>query len=371
VVNVHYPPAMANQQRNAAPLVSLVLPIRNEAKHLARALDAINAQTYPPERIEIIAVDGGSTDGTIEILSQRAALDPRVRVLGGPGINTPLAMRLGCNASHGYIVIKIDGHGWINDRFVEVAVGALTADPEIGCVGGMIVPLATTDIERAIALARFSRFGVGGGVYTLGERVQDTDTVQCGAYRRQAILDAGGFDPALPYGEDEEFNFRVRRAGWRIQLQPGMRYTYQVRSSLRALCLQYLRYGRARVAVVRKHPGFFRPKHAAPALLVTALGVTLALIPAGAWLVPAAVWMGYLAFTVFGAVWLAVEHRFVRVDLLGASLVALHFGYGVGTLRGLFDRPALAPSGSEGLQSSPRLRPEGEGVAEQADPEQH
>lgn len=315
------------------------MPIRNEATHIDAALDAIDAQTYPRDRVEIIVVDGGSVDETLARVEARAARDGRIRLLGGPGVNTPAAMNVGVEAARGEVIAKVDGHGTTNPEFLTVAVHALASSDELACVGGRIVPEARTTVEQAIGYARFSMLGVGAGVYTLADRPQLTETVQCGVYRRGALEQVGGFDAALPFGEDEEVNHRIRRAGWRILMDPRMRFTYRVRPSLTALFRQYFRYGRARVAVIRKHPDFFRLKHAVPALVVIALVGTVLLLPISEarWL-PLAVWLGYAAFVVGGGVFLAVRHRFGRPDLIAASLAALHLGYGAGTLRGIFDR---------------------------------
>lgn len=319
-----------------APLVSIVMPVRNEGGHVATALDAINAQTYPASRLEILIVDGGSTDGTLELVRDRMRSDDRLRLLGGPNVNTPLAMELGISASAGELVAKVDGHGWINERFIEVAVRVMDAEPNVGCVGGIIEPIAATVVERAIAAARFSSLGVGGGVYTLSEVAQDTETVQCGVYRLIALEDAGGFDPRLPFGEDEELNYRLRKHGWRIRLDPDMRFRYRVRPSVRSLFRQYYRYGQARVAVVRKHPGFLKPKHAAPALLVVVLAGSALLALTPQWRVMGiAPWVGYTSLITSGTGYLALSRRFARVDLLAVSLMALHIGYGLGTLAGI------------------------------------
>lgn len=329
--------------RDAPPLVSIVLPLKNEAAHLGHALDAIERQSYPADRIEIVAVDGGSSDATLDLLRARQRRDRRISILGGPDTNTPRAMNVGIDASRGEYIAKVDGHGWISDTFVETSVRHLTADTRLGCVGGRIVPIAATTSERAIAYARFSRLGVGVGVYTLLDRPQLTDTVQCGVYRRSAVAGVGNFDPNLPYGEDEELNHRLRRAGWTILMDPSMRFSYRVRPSLRALFLQYLRYGRARVAVVRKHPDFLRPKHAFPAALVSTLGGSALMAPfAGrAALAP---WVAYAAVLLVGTAALSAKHRFARPDLVGWAIAALHVGYGLGTLRGLLDHVTLRRS---------------------------
>lgn len=322
----------------SGPLVSIVMPVRNEVEHIDRALDAIDAQTFERKRIEIIVVDGGSDDGTVERVRLRAKDDHRIRLVGGKGINTPRAMNIGAGESSGAFVAKVDGHGWINSQFLAVAVSSLTSDPTLACVGGRIVPVATTAAQHAMGLARFSMLGVGPGVYTLAERRQLTDTVQCGVYRREALAAVVGFDPELPFGEDEEVNYRLRVAGWHILMDPEMRFSYHVRPTLQALLSQYFRYGRARAAVVRKHPAFFHPKHALPGLLVMILGASLFLGAAIRSIrLPMMVWGGYLAVLGLGGCWLAVKHGFRRPDLIAASLAALHVGYGAGTIRGLWD----------------------------------
>src|SRR3954471_19785849 len=106
------PPSMVNAPDR--PLVSIVMPVRNKAAYLEDSFRAIDAQTYPADRIEILVVDGGSTDATVEMVRRRSASDPRTRLLGGPGVNTPQAMNVGIEASRGAYVGKVDGHGFIN-----------------------------------------------------------------------------------------------------------------------------------------------------------------------------------------------------------------------------------------------------------------
>ena len=345
---------MPNPHPDEAPLVSVVMPVRNEAAHLTHAFSALDAQTYPRHRIEVLVVDGGSTDTTLEVVQRQGATDPRIRLLGGAGVNTPAAMNVGLAAAHGDIIAKVDGHGWVNPGFLSVAQRALSADPTIGCVGGIIEPVASTPTERAISIARFSVLGVGGGVYTLDKRIQDVETVQCGVYRRAALEEVGGFDPLMAFGEDEEVNFRIRMAGWRIQLQPEMRFAYQVRPSIRALARQYFRYGRARVAVVRKHPAFLRPKHLAPTMLVLVLAAAAALLLiSGARVAGALVFGTYFATLMAGALSLCVRARFARFDLVAASLAALHLGYGLGLLRGSMDAHPSSDDPATNLSRGP------------------
>ncbi len=317
------------------------MPVFNEEAFIEQSLDAIDAQTYPAELIEIAIVDGGSSDETLRIVHDRAAADPRIKVLGGPGTNTPSAMNVGISATEGRFLAKVDGHGWINQGFLAEAMRVLEHEPDVGCVGGEIVPIATTDMALANRIARFSRFGVGGGIYTAARVEHDADTVQCGVYRRSVLAAVGGFDPTLQFGEDEEVNHRVRKAGSRIVFLPTMQFMYVVRPTLGSLFRQYRNYGRARVAVVRKHPSFLRVKHLAPVVLLVSVIGALGLAIAGqVWAL--AVPLAYGLAVILIAAVLSARHRFSKPWLVAASLLSLHIGYGLGTLIGVGDvlRPA-------------------------------
>lgn len=325
------------------PLVSIVMPVRNEGRTLTEALDAIDRQTYPAERIEVIAVDGQSTDDTVAVVRQRMLRDPRLKLIAGD-YNCPAAMNAGIAAATGTIVAKIDGHGYINSSFIDIGVRYLEEHPDCSCVGGQIVPIGGSRTARANMYARFSRFGVGGGVYTSPTTVHRTDTVQCGVYVKRQLVAVGAFDPDLQYGEDEEVNHRLVRAGSGIVFHPGMQFHYYARPTFRSLFRQYSNYGAARVKVLRKHPDFFRLKHVVPALAVLMLAcAVVATVAGGPVRLPAAGLVAtYASFVTAGAIWIGIKHSFFSVHYVIVSLLMLHFGYGVGMLREIWReaRPA-------------------------------
>ena len=321
------------------PVVSVVMAVKDEATYIRAALEHLQAQTYPRDRIEILIVDGGSSDGTVELANAFARNDARIRLIGGPGVNCPAALNLGIAKSSGEFVAKIDGHGYVNRTFLDLALRRLIADPSIGCVGGRIEPTGNGTVPRANMIARFSILGVGHGVYTASDRLQDVDTVQCGVYRRAALNAAGGFDDNLQFGEDEELNYRVRMAGYRIVFDPALRFRYWIRPTIRSLWRQYRNYGRARVRVIRKHPAFLSAKHLAPPALVVGLtgAAVLALATRRMGPLSTTIIGGYAGFLMLGSLALGIRHRFPRADLIMASLASVHIGYGVGTLEGAVD----------------------------------
>jgi GT2 family glycosyltransferase len=331
------PPAPASVPAAPQPaLVSVVVPARNEEAFLGRCLDTILAQSFPRDGMEVIVVENGSTDRTAEVALDYAARDPRVRVVTSAATNQAAAMNDGVLAANGDVVARVDAHSWVPPDYVAAAVAALERHPDAAGVGGPFLPAGETLLERVTGMARASRLGVGGG-YGADRRSDDhpVRTVQCGAYRRKALLDAGLFDVAMAYGEDEELNWRLRQAGGQIYLCGSLAQQYRPRASLGALARQYWNYGQGRLRVLTKHPGFLSPRHLVPSALVLSVIVLASCAPA---LPIARLLLLGLAAAYGGILVLAgaqAAHSGWREALLVPLAIAcVHFGYGAGMLWG-------------------------------------
>jgi succinoglycan biosynthesis protein ExoA len=319
----------------APPLVSVVVPARDEERFLERCLASIERQQFRPERLEVVVVENGSRDRTRAIAEACAARDPRVRLVVSNATNQAEAMNAGIRAARGTVVARVDAHSHVPPDYVAHVVEALDRHPRAAGVGGAFLPAGETLRERVAGLARSSRLGVGGG-YGADRRPHDhpVRSVQCGAYRREALLAVGGFDPSMAYGEDEELNWRLRKRGREVMLCPALRQLYRPRSTLSGLWRQYWNYGRGRMRVLRKHPDFLAGRHLAPSALVIALGGFAA---AGA-LVPAA----HTALALVAAAWglvLVAAACTARSAAWGERLLlpwavgGMHLAYGAGLLR--------------------------------------
>jgi cellulose synthase/poly-beta-1,6-N-acetylglucosamine synthase-like glycosyltransferase len=318
------------------PFVSLVMSLRNEEKFLPRSLAAIEEQDYPKDRYELIAVDGGSTDGSIEILKASSLSASHTILALGRNLTIPAAMNLGIREARGDIIIKLDAHGYPSRNFIRGIAERLGEQPDLGAVGGRIVQRGETLAAEANGWARTSIFGVGKGPYTAGKKEWYVASVQCGGYRRDVLEKVGTFDEEIGVGEDDELNWRVVKAGYKILFTPEIEFFYYARASLRALFRQYLWYGDGRTLVLRKHRDFLRIKHLVPAAFVIALLLFLSLaffsgmgrhLLAG---LLAVYGLGVLASSALLARnkgW----HYFPR--FLGSFFV-MHMGYGIGFLRG-------------------------------------
>ena len=320
------------------PRIDVVIPAYNEEASIGRCLDATLGQSYPPERVRVLLVDAGCSDRTLEVARGRD--DPRLVIVanGGRRLTTPEALNAGIERSDAELVARVDAHGWPEPDFLEQAEATLTdGGADVACVGGRPLPSDDSRFARAFTLARGSRFGVGGSVYAAPDRLVETDTVPWGMYRRNALLDAGGFDPRMQHGEDEELNWRIRRAGGRILHNPQIRFHYVPRSSLGGVFRQYRDYGRGRVRVVNEHPGFLRARHLAPAAMVAGAAALAATAPfsraARAGLAGA---LGaYASAATVCALDAARRDDITLAPLVAVCYPALHAGYGVGTLSGI------------------------------------
>ena len=138
------------------------------------------------------------------------------------------------------------------------------------CVGAQPEQVGETPFGEAVALARGSSFGVGASVYADERTRADVDTIQAGVYRRAPLEEVGGFRTDMLVGEDEELNWRLKKAGYRLVLDTSVRFVYTTRSSWRAVFRQHRNYGQSRVRVLAAHPDFLRPYHLAPPGMVAA-----------------------------------------------------------------------------------------------------
>ena len=321
--------------RLVAARVDVLISTYNEESHLPKCLDAVLGQDYEGD-MRVVLADGGSTDRTVEIAEQRARLDPRLVVVAdGVRRNLPAALNVGLDACDGDLVAKIDAHGWPESDFLSKAVAAFEANPELGCVGGRPVQEGDTTFGRALALARGSRFGVGGSEYAGSSSRAYVDTVQCGVYRRAALEEVGRFDPEMNFGEDDELNWRIRQAGYRILLDTAIRFHYVTRDDWIGAYRQYRNYGYARVGVAKAHEGYLKPYHLAPSVAAVgaaALGVAGLRSSAARSLLLAGVAIYGTVSAAFAVK--AAEPERSLAPRVSAAFAALHAGYAVGMLRG-------------------------------------
>ncbi len=277
------------------PTVAVLLPVLNERHFLRDCLDSLARQDYP-NIMQILVIDGGSGDGSATIAESSA--DQRVRVVENPRVTAAAAMNVGIEHAKAQIVCRADAHTLYAPDYVRRCVQTLL-DTGAENVGGPMRAVGTTNFGRAVARATSSRWGIGPGVFHYADRRIEVDTVYLGCWWRTTLEELGGYDENLLQwaAEDQELNFRIRRAGGRVIVDPIIRSWYFPRETPRALARQYRNYGLAKASTLAKHGRLPTWRPLAPAALVmTALAAALlgrgwkrVAIPAGHGLLCAAV----------------------------------------------------------------------------------
>ncbi|MFP5333973.1 MAG: glycosyltransferase family 2 protein [Actinomycetes bacterium] len=326
----------------AWPGVSIVMPVRDEERHLRDAVLGILEQRYPG-RLEIVLAVGPSRDRTGEVAASLQQEFPDVRLVDNPTGRTPAGLNIAISATTNPVVVRVDGHGRLPPGYITTAVRLLE---ETGAdnVGGMMVPEGVSGFEQAVARAMTSRMGIGGARFHVGGRAGPAETVYLGVFRRSVLERLGGFNESFVRAQDWELNHRIRAAGGVIWFSPDLRVTYRPRSSLRALARQFFHTGRWRREVVRLYPETASLRFLAPPVAVVVLAVGTAAGLAGL-AVPALSW-GWVAPGGYTAVLLASTPVLTRGLPWRARawfpvvVATMHVCWGTGFLLGSRGRPS-------------------------------
>lgn len=231
--------------------VSVIMPIFNEEKHIAKALECMVNQDWQ-DHIEIVIVDGNSTDDSVKIIKEFEKGLPEnrsIKLLYNSKRYIPISLNIACENVSNFIIVRIDGHTYAPLNYVSESVKALKSIDFKGIAGGICKIGAENDsvLAKSIALAVSHKVGVGNAQYrTFNGDVNtyiEVDTVPFGAFTKEIWEDIGGYDEKLLYDEDYDFNFKARKNGYKVLMNPKIVLNYFSRKNLRLLWKQYYRYG--------------------------------------------------------------------------------------------------------------------------------
>ncbi|MCB0210941.1 MAG: glycosyltransferase family 2 protein [Anaerolineae bacterium] len=252
------------------PLISVIIPIHNEVRAIETTLAAILTQHDLPGPLEVLAVDGNSTDGTRQVIMALQTRYSGLRLIDNPQQTTSAALNRGIRQAQGDYILRVDARTIIAPDYIRRCVELLDSTGAAN-VGGRMQPVGHNIVSRTVALSTTSRFGMGDSKFHYDAREQWVDTVYMGAFRREVFEQAGLFDEELIRNQDYELNIRIRKSGGKILLSPALVSFYTPRDSIPALWRQYFQYGRWKVRTLQKHPDSLRWRQAVPPLFVGAV----------------------------------------------------------------------------------------------------
>ncbi len=309
-------------------VASVVIPTLNETGAICACLDSVLAQSE--REIEVLVVDGGSTDTTRDLVESYQRVDPRIRLIDNPKRTQPCAMNVAASHIRSQYLIRVDAHSTVPPRYVEQALSHLRTN-KWGGVGGRKDGVALTPQGHAVAAALGSPVGVGNSTYHHGTTATVVDHIPFGAYPLEVVHDVGGWDETIFANEDYEFDYRVRKSGRELLFDPELVIFWQTRERVSDLFRQYRRYGRGKARVLAKHPESAAVRHLVPAGIVGALGLAVAVAPFRPRF-SATIVAPYAALIAAGSAGAAPKLERESWKYLPAAFAAMHCGYGVGLI---------------------------------------
>jgi len=330
-------PTPAATTETGLPFVSIVMPIRNEAGFIARGLEALLEQDYPADRYEIIVADGMSDDGTREIMAGLIERHPQIALIDNPGRIVSTGLNAAIERAKGDVIIRLDGHAEIARDFIRQNVALFAEHPEAWIVGGPIVHVGRNAFGKATAAAMSSPFGVGMATHRFPDYEGYAEGTAFPAIRNWVFERIGNFDEMLVRNQDDEFNYRVIRAGGKCYISPRVRYDYYVRDTVKKLYRQYFQYSFWRIPVIRKHR---RPTSIRQLVPPVFFGTMLLLAIVGIWLrnpwIALALPVIYVVALVLIALPMVRKCGFAVASRVPLAMATMHFAYAVGMVYGLW-----------------------------------
>ncbi len=326
-------PSNIMENNSKLPLVSVVVLCRNEVNNIRETVLSILEQSIPDEDMELLVADGMSTDGTREILKELAEEYPQIRVLDNHKKITPAAMNLGINESRGKYVAIMGGHAEYSPDYLKESIKTLERNSEVACAGGPVRSKGKTAFGMAVAEAMSHPVGIGNATHRHPDYEGYGEGVAFPVFRKDIFDKIGLYDENLVRNQDDELNYRLKKAGAKVYLTPHARVDYYVRETPLKLFHQYFQYGFWRVIVMNKHKIVVTPRHLAPigfftiTSLLLLLGKLFPRIPR--WISSAPLFCYISALGLFG--FLTGIKRGWKIGLMFIPAVfILHFSYAAG-----------------------------------------
>jgi len=259
--------------------VSILMPIKNEAKNIKNCLQQILNQTYDLSKLEVLVIDGNSEDNTLKLIEEfkTTSTNLKIKVLQDTKQQRSSGLNEGIKHATGDLILRIDARAVIAEDYIARCVKTLL-DTGADNVGGIQKPLAIemNPTQLAIGYAMSHPFGVGNAQFRLGKKSGPVDSVYLGCFRRELFAKIGLFDDESPIiSEDSDINYRIRRHGGTVYLDKDILAYYIPREQLSGLARLYFRYGGARAGFMLKWKTYTGSRQLIPPLFVA----TILLLP--------------------------------------------------------------------------------------------
>ncbi len=317
------------------PLVSVIIPCRNEEEFISRCLDSIVAQDYPKDGLEVLIIDGMSKDRTRRIVKRYESKYPFIRLIDNPKYVSPTALNIGIKLAKGTTIFWLSAHCYVEHNFVRQSVDALQRT-SADCVGGPITAVGEKFWEKVISLVLWSPFGVGNSKFRYSQKEQYVDTLAFAAYRRDVFDRVGLFDEKLYRNQDNDLNYRLRKMGGKLFMTPKIKSYYFCPSTPPKLWKKGFKNGFWNIMVLKEGNKCMSIRHFIPLLFILALiisGMSMIFNQVGRMAFASIILVYFILALIFSIQ--AGNKRSIYILILPCIFLSYHISYGVGSLVGL------------------------------------
>lgn len=320
--------------------VSFIVVALNAASSIQKLFECLKHQTYPHEWIEVILVDGLSSDATkTEMLHFQAEENDfwQIKVLDNPKKTLPCGWNVALSAAQGDALLRVDAHVSIPDNFIELNVRDLLRGEDI--CGGKVTSVPGNETEWAFVLneAENSMFGGGIAAFRRADSTGYVNTAAFAIYRKIVFDTVGTYNELLTRTEDNEMHYRMRKAGYRFYYDPEIVSYRKTRADLKSLAKQKYLNGYWIGRTLWIEPRCFSIYHFIPLAFVLFIVFSLILLSFGPAFPAAALWGAYAVVNLSMAIVsvISCKEKNGFFVLLPAIFLILHIWYGVGTVIGI------------------------------------
>lgn len=319
--------------------ISIIVPCRNEECYIEDTIKNILHQDY--QNIEVLIIDGASSDSTADIIKKYAIKNSKIRFFENPNRTVSYALNLGIRNSKGDIIVRMDAHCKYPSNYVSELVKNLL-ESNAANVGGVWItkPGNSTNKAHAIAEATSSIFGIGNAFYRLKSKfIRKVDTVPFGCFKREIFNQIGLFDEDLIRNQDDEFNGRLVKNGGKILLIPSIKIEYFARTTFLKTSKMFYQYGLFKPLVNKKlgKPATVRQFFPVGFLVMLIIFPFSYLISDSLFKVELFIIGFYFFLNLFFSVKIAISRKkIVLFFILPYVFLIIHLSYGLGYLKGVF-----------------------------------
>ena len=259
--------------------VVVAIPTLNEAWHIEACIRSLIEGSDFASKVSVVVTDGGSTDGTQDIVRHLSSQFPRLSLISNParfqsaGVNEVVNY---CAEPTHRILVRCDAHAVYPEAYIQRIVETFERQPNAASVTTVMDATGSSCFQRAAAWVIDTPLGSGGSPHRGSRKGGWVDHAHHAGFRLDWYRQIGGYDPTFTHNEDAEYDHRLGLAGGRVWLEPSIRLSYKMRPTLAGLMRQYWRYGRGRARTVTKHSIRPRLRQLIPALnLITMILATV------------------------------------------------------------------------------------------------